>query len=534
MTNAFSEALSPLAASMPRAVRDLEVLRVSSQLDGEDFAVATQSARAAALRWAAKRAGARLPRQAWDFEDFEMVTGGRNSAAVHIKSDELDIWALRAEDPDKNVAGRIWSTEVVIGGRLGERPFLSARLIASTTEQELQVEPHVPGLILQMADAPGLVRAGRKLVSEPQTIETENAAEDLCDHLEDQERRLPVIVVTTSEIGTSLLDDLALARAVTGIARVVRVPTELTWVLTNRFGKYRSVFGGAVRAYMPGFSVTDDPFRHRLFLADRLRNGDDVASAIWLRRATAQLSVSGTRLGRDVLDFASVKTASRRLKTAAMKDVEAPDEDLIATANELIESLEEQIKEKDKEVDGYIEVAEAAEARASASEQEHRALLYRVRQLEEVIKRGGATPTEETPLPQAWGEFVDWIDGTYPDRVVLTPSARRMVKSPAFEDVEAVARAVTWLATEHHERRIDGGGSLRDVQVENGVRNSPCGGDTYKTSWRGRPYDVDWHVKNGGNTRDPKKCLRIYYFWEPEACLTVIDHLPGHIKTAAT
>lgn len=250
------------------------------------------------------------------------------------------------------------------------------------------------------------------------------------------------------------------------------------------------------------------------------------------RRAT---QLSGTRLGRDVLDFASVRTASRRLRTDAMKEVDASDEDLIATANELIESLEEQIKEKDKEVDGYIEVAEAAEARASASEQEHRALLYRIRQLEGVIRDvGSAAPSDELPLPQAWSEFVDWIDGKYPDRVVLTPAARRMVKAPAFEDVEAAARAVTWLATEHHARRIDGGGSLRDCQVENGVRNSPCGGDTYKTNWRGRPYDVDWHVKNGGNTRDPKKCLRIYYFWEPEACLTVIDHLPGHIKTGAT
>lgn len=534
MTNAFSEALSPLAARMPRAVRELEVLRVSGQLDGTDFAEATQAAREATLKWAAKRAGGRLPQKAWELEDFELMTGGRNSAAVRIRSEDLDIWALRAEDPDKNVAGRIWSTEVVIGGRVGERPFLSTRLIASTTENELQVEPHVPGLILQMAEAPGLVRAARRVLSEPQNIQTENAAEDLCDHLEDQERRLPVIVVTMSPEGSSLVDEVAIARAVTGLARVVRVPPELTWVLTKRLGKFRSVFGGAVRAYMPGFTLSDDPFRHRLFLADRLRNGEDQLCAVWLRRATAQLSVSATRLGRDVLDFASVKTASRRLRSATMKEVEATDEDLVTIANELIESLEEQIKEKDKEVDGYVEVAEAAEARALTSEQEHRALLFRVRQLEKVIKQGGATPTEEPPLPQLWSDFIDWIDGTYPDRVVLTPSARRMVKSPSFEDVATVARAITWLANEHYARRLEGGGSLRDVQVENGVWNSPCGGDTYKTNWRGRPYDVDWHVKNGGNTRNPKKCLRIYYFWEPEACLTVIDHLPGHIKTGAT
>ena len=111
------------------------------------------------------------------------------------------------------------------------------------------------------------------------------------------------------------------------------------------------------------------------------------------------------------------------------------------------------------------------------------------------------------------GDFVDWLDETYPDRVLLTPSARRMLKSPEYENVELVARSIAWLATEHHETRVNGGG------------------DTYSTGWKGRRYDVDWHIKTNGNSRDPKRCLRIYYFWEPETNQTIIDHLPSHRKT---
>ena len=169
----------------------------------------------------------------------------------------------------------------------------------------------------------------------------------------------------------------------------------------------------------------------------------------------------------------------------------------------MVESLEKQIDEKDKEIEGYIAEIEAVEDRAHAAEQENRSLLSHVRQLQAALAEGDAAPTQEPPLPQDWSEFTDWLDQTYPDKVLLTPAARRMARSPEFEDVTLVASAITWLATIQHDRRLNGGGSLRDVQVVNGILNSPCGGDTYAADWKGRRYEVDSNVKNGGNGRDP-------------------------------
>lgn len=536
MTTAFSEALAPLSNRMPSAVRDIEILRVTAQLEGEDYATSAQTARKAALAWAKKRAGRALPQAAWDLQDFELPVGGRSSNAVRIETDTLDLWTLRAEDPDNKVAGRVWSTEIVIGGEVGSRPHVSLRLIVSTSEPNFSIEPHVPGPILQMIDAPGLIRGARKLASEPVTIQTENDVEDLCDHLEDADRRLPIFVVALPDDGTEpAIDTTVLAKATAGLARVVQVPAELTWVLTRRFGKYRAVFNGGVRVYLRGFSATDDPYRHRLFLdADLRKAGGAVACVRSLRLLAAEVSISETRLGKDVLDFASVRIASRKLRKTDLADQAAPDEELLRTAEELVESLEKQAEEKEKEIDGYIAEVEAAEDRAQAAEQENRSLLFRVRQLQAALAEGGEVPTDEPPLPQEWSEFTDWLDQTYPDKVLLTPAARRMARSPEFEDVTLVARSIAWLATVQHDRRINGGGSLRDVQVENGILNSPCGGDTYATDWKGRRCDVDWHVKTGGNVRDPKRCLRIYYFWEPETQQTVIDHLPSHRRTSAT
>jgi hypothetical protein len=272
-----------------------------------------------------------------------------------------------------------------------------------------------------------------------------------------------------------------------------------------------------------------------LFLDTDLREADGAAACVRrLRALAAETSIAETRLGKDVLDFASVRTANRQLKRRELTDRAAPDGEILKTAEELVESLDRQIEEKDKEIDGYIAEVEAAEDRALVAEHENRSLLFRLRQLQDALTLGGAASTIEPPLPLSWAEFTDWLDQSFPDKVLLTPAARRMVKSPEFEDVSLVARAFIWLATVQHDRRIKGGGSLRDESIENGILNSPCGGDSYPAEWKGRRYDVDWHIKNGGNVRDPRRCLRIYYFWESETQQTIVDHFPSHRRTNAT
>lgn len=537
MSTSFSEALAPLARRLPSPIREIDILRISAQIDGRDFADSAKKARAAVLAWAKRRAGGNLPKEAWEHLDFELLAGGRNSSAVRIQSDKVDFWALRAEDPDKNIAGRVWTTEVVIGGEIGKRPQLSLRLTVSTNETEINIEPHVPGTLLQLISAPGLVRDGRSISDTPTAIRTEDEAEEFCDYLESPERRLPVFVITLpdGEESLPLINGEEVARATAGLAYVAQIPADLTWVLTKRFGKFRSVFEGAIRAYLPGFSSSDDPYHHRLFLAAPLHEATYAKSCeTWLRRCAADTSIALSRLGKDVVEFSAVRTAGRRLLASTLEDRNAPAFELLAVAQELIVVLEKQLEEKAKEVGEYIAEIEVSEQRAKAAEQENRSLLFKIRQLSDALAEAGELPVDSPPLPKNWSEFTDWLDRTFPDRVVLTPAARRMVRKPEFEDVAQVARAIAWLATDQHSRRIEGGGTTKDEVIEPGIVNAYCGGDTYQTWWQGRRYDVDQHVKNGGNVRDPRRCLRIYYFWEPDLQQTVIDYLPAHRDTGAT
>ncbi len=138
-------------------------------------------------------------------------------------------------------------------------------------------------------------------------------------------------------------------------------------------------------------------------------------------------------------------------------------------------------------------------------------------------------------LPSEWGEFVKWCDVQLAGQVVLGTIARRSLRSPEFEDVGLAARCIIWLATTCRERRMNGGeGSLREESVEEGIRNAHCGSDQFDLSWQGQHHTADWHIKNGGNTRDPSRCLRIYYFWEPVTQQIVIADMPAHRHSGAT
>ena len=132
-------------------------------------------------------------------------------------------------------------------------------------------------------------------------------------------------------------------------------------------------------------------------------------------------------------------------------------------------------------------------------------------------------------LPDRWDLFNGWCEDKLAGRVLLTPQARRGLRSAEFEDIHLAARCLLWLAKELRDAKIYGNdGSLRDRVVEPGIANAHCGADTFEMEWQGKQCLVEWHIKSGGNSRDPRYCLRIYYFWDAPSQHVVIAALPAH------
>lgn len=533
------EVLSPIMARM-RVVREFEILRVSATIFGKDSTKNAEIARKEVLRWAQNRSGGRLPPEAWNFENFEYLSGGRNSVGVRLRNEDSDIWAIRADDPDKNVAGRIWTTEVTVGLMVGQAPRFSLRLLASTQEEELDIEPHTPGLVQQVAESCALSRGSQQITTRPWLIETEADAVQLAEVLVDPYRKFPAFVLTVPEDSKEphkpLIDAETLARATIGNGFVVILPAAHTWALTERFGKQRSVFGGAVRTYLPGFTPDANPYAHRLVIGDHVSTSDGAAQCMrWMRSLAATESIRRILLGRDVLAFAAIRNASLQVRQQQLKKEGASESEQLATANARIEALEREVSDQNASLGYFDEEHKRAEERAETAEEQTRASAFRVQHLIEQLKAVGKSVDSNIELPKSWSEFASWADVNFAGRVVLSPLARRQVRSPEFEDIALAGRCLLWLAKSCRDRRMKGGeGTLRDETVEDGIRNAHCGSDQFDLDWQGQRQTADWHIKNGGNTRDPRRCLRIYYFWHEQTQQIVIAEMPAHRRTAAT
>jgi hypothetical protein len=536
----LAEGLQSLAARMPRITREREILRVSARLKGEDVPLAAEIARREVLVWVENRSGGRLPVHAWRIDGYEYLTGGRNSAAVRVIDDDLDIWALRADDPDKNVAQRTWTTEVTVAYRQGAKALFGMRLLVSSPEDAPEIQPSVPGFVQQIISRCGLESAGIELEAVPWLVQTQDDAEALVDLLVDPTRKVPVFVLTVSESASEpnspAINAFLLARATAGAAKVVILPAIYTWALTERVGKRLSVFGGAARAYLMGFTEDADPYGgHKLFLADRVSTPSDASDvSVQFQRIAANEGLRRLRLDHDVLSFATVRSLSLDFARGRLEKEGAAPPELLAAAELKIEALADDLKRASAFEQWLSDEQAAAEERARVAEAQLSVASYRVQQLLAQLKIRGENPDTNIVLPDSWIDFGDWCEQNLVGRVILSPRARREVRAPEFHDVGMAAKCLLWLANEYREKRISGGdGDLR-VTLEGGIQNDRCGADSFKIDWRGRPINVEWHIKSGGNTRDPGRCLRIYYFWDDFDQQIVVASMPAHVSSDAS
>jgi hypothetical protein len=531
----FSGALEKLKVRAPVVVREIEILRIVARLDGD-----VPTAKEVILSWIERKTSKRLPDEAWTGDDFEVFNGGRHAAGVSLDLEQVSLWAVRSDDPDKHVPGRSWTHEVTIGGATSKKPFLTVRQLMTTKEQDYQIEAAVPSFVPEIAQKCGLTVEGRAAGDTPEIISTREQMDDFASALVDPARRVPIFALTAPAEGDSsqlcLIDAAKLAKATNGIARVVVIPPQLTWLLTERFGQKRSVFGGAIRSYLSGFSEDADPFDHRLIIADRLTNEDAQSQYLrWMRNLAALESRKYTRLGQDILAFTQIKSSksSHRLEELAVSGASEAEQLEAIRANS--KALQDQIERLGQENNYYVGEHGKIEERAEAAEAENRSLVFQVRYLREQLRSRAETTGTTDVWPSSNEDLLRWCDENLSGNLVIVPSARKGLKAAEFEDCQLIARCLKWLATETKAGFSNGaGGSLRDVVVEDGIWNTHCGSDSFDFDWNGRRLTAEWHIKNGGNTRDPKRCLRIYYAWDDDTEQVVVADLPAHRRTSAT
>lgn len=532
-----SDAFSYLRTRQGLQVQEYEILRVAANIEGDDPILAMQTAKREALVWVKNRAGGQLPPAAWDGGSFDCLVGGRTTLAVSLNGEGFELWAVRGDDPDKDVARRVWTTEISIGRSEREKPRLSLRQLVITDEGEFTVNPHVPGLLQQISKRCGLSVGGYSALPIPFRVSNEQSLNELILMLEDSRRNLPVLVVSgderSSDSSLPLLDVDSLAKATLGIAHVATVPADLTYRLSDHFGRARSVYHGGARLYLPGFDASSNPFEHILFLGDAIKK-DPGETTFEIRSIIAMESIRRSQIGKDVLPFATVRSAALKAEQALRVREGASEADQLEIAQRRVDALEIEVNESRSEAKQSFELALSEEERARSAEAQLNAARARIHLLESRLTARGDETDEPETIPKTWEELAEWCDRTLVGRLALASAARRGVRKPEFQDVNLISRCLVWLADNCRKIRISGGGSLSNIPIDQGIENAPCGTDQFSFEYQGRRLTADWHIKNGGNTRDPKICFRIYYTYDEMTQQIIVADMPAHRKTAAS
>ncbi len=591
------------------------------------------------LDWANEGLDKSLPQHAWDLRPFKHYSKGNSVHCVRLVDGDRYIWALCDERVDDSGARSVCSTEFVIERLAGERTNLTVRQVVGGHSSHRGLPPRMPSVLNRINDSLGLYTRWDRFSDEPWVVTSKEQCWDLISLLEDSTRKWPVYVLTVPEGSADylepILDPVPLARATMGLARVVVLPHDFTWELTNRFGKELSVYRGAVRCYLPGFNERADLFRHKLILPRSMEDSRGRQSVTEdLQRIAAAESLEQLHLGIDVLEFFRIRKRANELErkghltpeedppaespadsvpleeTATppaaetsrlpiapvpaptepqqASDLEAeptppalkrapaePDSASVHTrpesvagavpatepreqillglaervraavrvvlsghfdgpsaiqdlnaANARITALESSLKEAEEDSKWFSDEHSKAEDRANQADVELADANARIAELEDQLRI--LKPDDERALPHSWSEFGEWCERALMGKVMLSPRAEREVKKPKCKEIEVAAKGLLWLANEYREQRLAGGaGDLRGPN-DTGLLNEPCGGTQFKMLWNGKQVDVKWHLKNGGNTHDPTRCLRVYYFWDPINEQVVIASMPAH------
>jgi len=430
---------------------------------------------------------------------------------------------------------------------------VSGEPLDSHPERELMTRLFREGLFVQgIALPPGLWR-----------IDSGEALNTLYALLQNPERLLPVIVISEFSRfhppfpglkGTAMVGDAQLAKLVKGAAVVVRLPYDLGYQWTNMVGKDWSCYNGACRIYLPRLSFEeDDSRRHPLYLADVIwwwrdemnRTGpeaffDWLVAVQWRQNAIAKVSWKGVYFVNEARILLSELTADRLREAAAVGD-------FVAGQRNIAQQMQTMAEQAAKDCEEWVEALD----RQISLTDHYKRLCQDLQNQNEVLRqqlqrKDAGNKLLDPPIPDNYGEMAVWTQTYLAGRLILLGRARRELKTAAFEDVALVYRSLLLLAFEYRNMRIghSDDSAFKRKLAEYGLEHSGSiaplrageEGDTYYVNYppgSTQKEFLKFHLCKG-TSRDPRYCLRIYFFWDEDAELVVVGSLPGHLDNQLT
>jgi len=238
--------------------------------------------------------------------------------------------------------------------------------------------------------------------------------------------------------------------------------------------------------------------------------------------------------------------ANATLKLAQLQAV-AGSKDLVSLESQLKASQEARVAAEAQAREALGLAVQEEGARRDAEDQRNQekaraiVLAARLRALE---SRLGSVADAGIDQPAKYDDVASWVERQFAGRLKLHARALRGLKHAVFEDLQLVCNLLELLAVDYVDskrgnrdawRRFEEGVANRGVEYSRSISGTRAGeqGEEYFVRYSGRREFLEWHLKKG-TSRNERRDLRIYFFWDSEEEEAIVGFLPGHLDDRIT
>ena len=510
-----------------------------------DSRPAEEGFKQALSEWARHRLGIQI-------EQWEQGTAAsRDSRAewATLSGDAGRLVRVAAVHPDSS-APLTWHIVVWLG-LVAEDAWVRVRVGLAPRREGVVIDPNVsvgaPRFLRSLADEFDMLIDGRAIGSWWQITEQQVPA--YLWFLESPERHLPIVAVTKPPQSAPFIAPERLAGRLTGVAHVVGVEPAATYEISDAITPTRSVFGGAVRIYWPGFKRVASPYSHPLFMP----RGQYLGSDAFADDLAARLGrAAGLFLGPPALEAALRREViDKGAEEARRKQVERQQRQLEAKQKSdgglTAEEFEAFSKDFEEEAARRAELEERVDELELELEEERQLRIAQEtaqREAWQAIAAGTSLPTPATAqekiedrMPTTVREAVEIASERCPD-LIFTQSAFESAEESQFNSPEDVLGdllllqdvAAQWAAgTMNGDFRNAFSG--RHSNFRSGISQTAStqySGD-YTINCGGRIVQLGPHLCRGG-VGAPSTILRIYWFKDDEHKNLVVGHVSKKLR----
>ncbi len=468
--------------------------------------------------------------------------------AIRVGDGSKDRWGMRFGHPDETDSNLTWMTEICTGvnPEANEASFSCTVKLGSSQGRLVPIyrkasRPRIVPTVLQQWGG----RRVAPLSLEPIVV-TPDEVPYLVGLLRSQDRSLPVVFISTSNWNDhTLVQPDKLGNWIGGLAHVLIGQNRFTSLkLSKAIPERLGCWDGAIRIWWPGFSLSDEPYQHKVWKPDFILQKEETSKhgfteylLGWLSRIAVGITdpraTSWADLGaiRRHQLFEEAKAAGQQDDLIELAELELQEKD--ATIEDLklqVEQLSEEVKDARQREESWREAWKQVGA-ATAPESP------------DGTDEPGTPQPEVTPLESVM-EAVERAQDEFSEQLVFAPNGKSSVSGNPFEEPGELFSALEFLATTYFIARtgeegcsdfqaalhdhVDWSFQANQSQITMGKYEN-----WYTTRWEGRKYWLPNHIGTG-SSKDPRYTIRVAFEWDKDRKKVVIGYIGQHQQTDAT